>query len=105
MPIDKTKSDAKMKRLSLTADQVMTDAYKFFVDVTPIDTGHAKASTKLNLKARRIDAKYKYASILDKGRHKTPRGMRGSNQAPDGMTSPTIKKFKQWIKAYAKTVR
>jgi len=105
MPVDKTKFDNKMKKLLLTPDKVMTEAYKFFVDVTPIDTGYAKANTKLKLKQRTIEAKYKYASILDKGRHRTSKGMRGSNQAPNGMTTPTIDKFKQYIKSYVKTIK
>jgi len=35
-----------------------------------------------------------YIGILDKGRHLTSRGMRGSNQAPNGMTKPAMRKIK-----------
>jgi hypothetical protein len=103
--INKSGFDKKMKQVLMTPEKVIKDAYKFFVDTTPIDTGYAKQHTKLKLKEKTIVAMYKYASILDKGRHRTSKGMRGSNQAPNGMTEPTIKKFNQWIKAYVKTIK
>lgn len=66
---------------------VMPRAYDYFKRITPIDTGNARRSTILRNHV--IYAKYKYAYVLDKGRH-FDRGARGSNQAPDGMTEPTI---------------
>jgi hypothetical protein len=71
-------------------------AHKFFKDITPIDTGNARNKTKLE--SDTINADYPYAGVLDKGRHMTSRGMRGSNQAPDGMTKPTIKHLQEYIK-------
>jgi hypothetical protein len=41
------------------------------------------------LKGNTIEANYQYAQVLDKGRHMTSRGMRGSDQAPKGMSEPT----------------
>lgn len=105
MAIDTKGFDKKMKALKLTPEKVIKEAYDFFVKTTPIDTGSARSHTKLKLKEKTIEAMYKYASILDKGRHKTSRGMRGSNQAPNGMTEPTIKKFSQWVKAYVKVIK
>jgi hypothetical protein len=35
--------------------------------------------------------------VLDKGRHMTNRGMRGSEQAPEGMSKPTTEFIKQTI--------
>jgi hypothetical protein len=70
-------------------------AYDKFRQVTPIKTGHAKRNT--NLSGKTIDANYSYANVLDKGRHMTSRGMRGSKQAPRGMTEPTIDHLRQYI--------
>jgi hypothetical protein len=74
-------------------------AYDFFnfgkgiIDVkgfkgTPIKTGAARRNTRL--RKNTIEANYAYAEVLDKGRHMTNRGMRGSVQAMIGMTRPTI---------------
>lgn len=67
------------------------EAYEFFKDQTPVDSGNARRSTKYrdNNNRKIIDANYPYAGVLDKGRHMTNRGMRGSNQAPEGMSKPT----------------
>lgn len=76
--------------------QKVTDvAYKKFVDVTPIDTGNAKRNTKKSV--NQITANYPYAKVLDKGRHMTNRGMRGSNQAPEGMSKPTIEAVREYV--------
>lgn len=72
------------------------DAYNEFVKNTPVRTGNAKKSTKL--KGKTIDANYQYAGVLDKGRHMTRRGMRGSDQAPDGMTKPTVRYLNKRLK-------
>ena len=62
-------------------------AFQKFHDITPEDKGNAKRNTRLRGKS--IQANYPYAEVLDKGRHMTNRGMRGSTQAPEGMTKPT----------------
>ena len=72
------------------------EAYKEFVDNTPVRTGNARSKTKLN--GKKIEANYSYAGILDKGRHMTTRGMRGSEQAPQGMSRPTLDFIKKRIK-------
>lgn len=83
------------KKLSMLPQE----AYTEFVKNTPVRTGNAKKNTKL--KGKSIEANYNYAAVLDKGRHMTRRGMRGSDQAPNGMTQPTVayinKRLKQII--------
>lgn len=81
---DISKMLSKMKK---ELQNVPTEAYQFFVKQTPVKTGNARRNTKL--KGKTIQANYQYAEVLDKGRHMTSRGMRGSEQAPDGMTKPT----------------
>ena len=53
-------------------------AYTFFKSHTPIKSGRARRSTRLN--GDTIQAQYPYAERLDNG---------WSNQAPDGMSKPT----------------
>ena len=80
------------KKLSMLPQE----AYAEFVKNTPVRTGNAKRNTKL--KGKTIEASYNYAAVLDKGRHMTRRGMRGSEDAPNGMTQPTILHLKKRIK-------
>lgn len=75
---------------------VPAQAHAFFVKTTPVDTGNARNKTKLV--GNTIRADYQYAKVLDKGRHSTPKGMRGSRQAPQGMTRPTAKFIERLIK-------
>lgn len=79
-------------------DNLPQEAFQEFVKNTPVRTGNARRSTKLRNDI--IEADYPYAEVLDKGRHMTTRGARGSNQAPRGMTKPTeefVKKRTQQI--------
>ncbi len=76
-----------LKRIQNKLNKVPQEAYKEFVKNTPIKTGNARRNTKL--KGKTIEANYQYAQVLDKGRHMTSRGMRGSEQAPEGMSKPT----------------
>lgn len=69
-----------------------------FKKLTPVDTGNARRRT--TLQGDTIKANYKYAEVLDQGRHSTPRGMRGSDQAPQGMTRP----FGRWLDARLKKI-
>jgi hypothetical protein len=74
---------------STDPDKLAKQAFTVFKKNTPIDTGNARSSTAL--KGNEIYASYPYAAVLDKGRHMTSSGARGSYQAPKGMTEPTIK--------------
>jgi len=77
----------KLKTISTQLSNVPTEAYQYFKKITPIDTGNARSNT--SLQGRTIQAKYDYAEVLDKGRRMTASGMRGSKQAPRGMSKPT----------------
>lgn len=77
-----------LNRIKQKLANLPQEAYKEFVNNTPVRSGNAKRNTKL--RGSTIEANYAYAGVLDKGRHMTNRGMRGSNQAPHGMTKPTV---------------
>jgi hypothetical protein len=81
---------------TLNSQNIAKEAYTKFKDVTPVKSGNAKRSTKLQ--GNNINADYGYANVLDKGRHMTRRGMRGSEQAPTGMTEPTIEHIRNYVK-------
>lgn len=76
-----------LKSIQRKLDKLPQEAFKEFVKNTPVKTGNAKRNTKL--KGTTIHADYAYGEVLDKGRHMTSRGMRGSEQAPQGMSKPT----------------
>lgn len=65
-------------------------------DRTPVDTGRAKRGWAQRREGRGyvIYNNVPYIGVLDKGRHLTSRGMRGSRQAPKGMTGPTLRSIK-----------
>jgi len=98
--VDLSKFNTKMNKLLAVKKQVMPSAYKEFVDLTPKHTGDAKRNTRLNNLA--ITAKYSYAYVLDKGRHRTPKGLRGSKQAPQGMTKPISKRIVDLVLKYVR---
>lgn len=81
-----------LNKIETQLDKLPEEFYKEFKKATPIKTGYARRNTRLEDNS--IKADYPYAYVLDKGRHMTPKGMRGSEQAPDGMTKPTI----EWLK-------
>jgi hypothetical protein len=70
-------------------------AHKEFVANTPVRSGNARRNTVLQ--GNEIQANYGYAEVLDKGRHMTRRGMRGSLQAPKGMTAPTLQSVRDYV--------
>jgi hypothetical protein len=85
----------KTKQIRKDLGNLPKEAYKVFKDITPRDTGYARDNTKL--RGNKIVGEYPYASVLDKGRHMTSRGARGSKQAPKGMTKPTEKFIKKRV--------
>lgn len=91
---------ARFRRAAKLKQSVMRDAFEFFRSATPRRTGNARRNTKLTRQG--IHAAYEYAAVLDRGRHRTPQGMRGSTQAPRGMTIPTVEEFGQLIKKFIK---
>ena len=62
--------------------------YQEFYRLTPVKSGNAKQNTKLV--GNTIEADYPYAQVLDDGRSFRQGQMRGSTQAPQGMTKPTM---------------
>jgi len=70
-------------------------AHTEFVKNTPVRSGNARRKTVLQ--GNEIQANYPYAEVLDKGRHMTNRGMRGSTQAPKGMTEPTLESVRDYV--------
>jgi hypothetical protein len=77
-----------LKRLGISLNGFAREVMAELVKVTPVKSGRARRSTRL-VSNRRIHLDYSYAQVLDRGRHATRRGMRGSRQAPNGMTKPT----------------
>lgn len=80
---------------TLDDNNISNEAYKKFREVTPIRSGNAKRKTRLE--GTTISADYSYAGVLDKGRHMTNRGMRGSDQAPEGMSKPTLEYIREYV--------
>lgn len=88
MGFDAKKFLGDLKTIAKAKAAIMPTVYQAFVNITPIRSGNAKSSTTLDSN-HDIQANYPYAGVLDKGRHMTASGMRGSKQAPQGMTKPT----------------
>ena len=81
----------------VNSNNISNEAYKKFISVTPVRSGNAKRKTTKS--GNSIDANYAYAGVLDKGRHMTNRGMRGSEQhGGKGMSEPTIEHIRDYIK-------
>ena len=81
---------------AIEARAIATDIFRGVKDKTPVDTGTAKRGWRLQTKRTNfeISNNVPYIGVLDKGRHMTSRGMRGSLQAPKGMTGPTLRELK-----------
>jgi hypothetical protein len=86
---------AKLADLANIKAKAMPLIYAEFVKNTPIATGNARLSTQLN--NGNIEANYPYADVLDAGRGFRDGQMRGSEQAPDGMSNPTKEFAKKLI--------
>lgn len=81
MPLVKNNIARDLSRLGKRLKQQLPKkAWKFFKDITPIDTGYGRRHTKL--RGTTVHADYHYASYLDNGH---------SKQAPQGMSKPTKK--------------
>jgi hypothetical protein len=74
--------------------EVMKQALPIFIANTPKHSGNARRNTRLDGQDV-IQAAYGYASRLDAG---------SSNQAPRGMTEPTIKEIKKIVQSVIKKV-
>lgn len=67
-----------LKKQEQALKKLPDEAYKFFVQETPIRSGNARRKTTKN--GKQIRANYPYAQRLDEGY---------SKQSPEGMTQPT----------------
>ena len=76
---------------SLDPDKVAQEGYRYFKSKTPVRSGNAKRRTRLS--GDEIQANYPYAERLDNGY---------SDLAPEGMSAPTEKHIKSWIKRQGK---
>jgi hypothetical protein len=81
---------SEVKRLG---DEVFAEVKKN----TPVDTGRARAGWRKSTQdiAFTIENSVPYIGVLDKGRHMTNRGMRGSKQAPKGIVNPSLESIKR----------
>lgn len=77
-----------LKKIQRKLNKVPDEAYKVFVDNTPVRSGNARRRTKLKNKET-IVADYPYAQRLDDGY---------SKQSPKGMINPTIAFIRKRIK-------
>lgn len=85
------KITSSIKSIKAKLKLLPQEAYKEFVIETPIRSGRARRSTKLN--GNVISANYPYAKRLDEGY---------SNQSPNGMTAPTEAFIKKRVKQILK---
>jgi hypothetical protein len=92
----------RLRELSKELDekQLAEFAFKKFRYYTPKKTGHAFRNTKL--RENEIQTNYDYARVLDEGRGLRDGQMRGSVQAPKGMTEPTVKDLLKYIENISK---
>lgn len=81
------KISSSVKRIQKELNELPKEAKKEFVKNTPIRSGNARRSTKLNKDT--IEANYDYAKRLDEGY---------SKQSPQGMTKPTEAFIKKRLK-------
>lgn len=72
------------------------DLFKEIKQRTPVKTGTAKAGWTKQVSGNKftIENQVPYIGVLDKGRHMTNNGMRGSKQAPKGIVSPSLNSIK-----------
>lgn len=80
----KNNTDKFFTRLLDLPEDLMQRSYTFLKSKTPIRSGNARKSTKLQKKNRVINSDYAYAGRLDEG---------WSKQAPKGFTDPTQKEM------------
>ena len=77
-----------LKRMQKELNKVPKKTYDYFVSITPRRSGQARRKTRFKGN-KTIIADYAYAKRLNEG---------WSKQAPEGMTKPTEKFFKDLVK-------
>lgn len=84
-------------RLDAVVRQLRDQLFDEIRRTTPVDTGTARGGWRKSNNQQGgfvIENQVPYIGILDKGRHMTNRGMRGSRQAPRGIVGPSLKQIK-----------
>lgn len=73
------------------------DVFKEVQARTPVDTGRARRGWKKSVDDQgfAITNAVPYVPVLDRGRHMTNRGIRGSRQAPKGIVGPSLDAVKR----------
>jgi hypothetical protein len=84
---DKITTDLIRKQQQI--NKLPEQAFMYWKSITPIDKGNAKRNTTFNRANEEIVSNYPYAEVLDQGRGFRDGKMRGSKQAPKGMSKPT----------------
>jgi hypothetical protein len=97
--IDNQQILQKLGKMRDIGNQAIPPIYNEFVKNTPIDRGNARRNTKLQ--GKKITADYAYAGVLEAGRGYRDGQMRGSTQAPQGMTKPTLAFARKLLKQLA----
>ena len=87
---------------TLNSNKLAQVAFQEFHKMTPINKnpkaktrGNARRSTRLS--GNQIQANYPYANVLDQGRGFRDGQMRGSDQAPEGMTKPALEALRKYV--------
>lgn len=89
--------DSLEDKLGSAVSRLGRDLFATVKSKTPVDTGRARAGWRNSMSKDTftISNNVPYVPILDKGRHMTPRGMRGSKQAPRGIIGPSLTEIKR----------
>jgi hypothetical protein len=87
---------ALRKARVIEARAIANDIFRGVKDTTPVDTGTAKRGWRLLTKSKNYEIvnNVPYIGVLDQGRSFRDGQMRGSTQAPKGMTGPTLRQLR-----------
>ena len=92
-----TQANTLFQNAQQVSERSVQQAFQYFRGITPEASDNAKKNTTVDVKNKTITANYAYAGVLDAGRRSTAQGMRGSQQAPNGMSGPTLKELDRII--------
>ncbi len=85
------------QELGSAVRRLADDLFSTVREKTPVDTGRAKSGWRktVNKDNFEISNAVPYVAVLDRGLHMTPRGRRGSKQAPKGIIGPSLTEIKR----------
>lgn len=84
-----------LERIKRALPQTAKQGLAEYQRLTPVRSGQARRKTTVS--GNSIQANYPYAGVLDLGRGQRDGQMRGSTQAPKGMTEPWTKWLEQHV--------